>query len=425
MYRDNEIMHAAARKLLCDKPEHFLDPNTNINADTRNLQVLALHSSRFILNLYAEGAAKTMAINSVKSHMRLLTDYNAKTGILKSSVPSEPILAVAAGWLLLSKQEVYKAAMKTLVDEILLSDNIVCLGDKGETLARIILIVTRDATVHAAGGQLCVVDTSRSTHRITEETANQGSHLRSAVRPFTLKSFLQNLVNLEGHIEYDDLQWAEGVHLNFTHFAQLSNSVDQSVTPEFLVMCWQRGVALQCVHNQAIIDALLVGYHGDLSKPFDPQNFVFVVLQFKNRNGATDLTLIQNMTTPFIKSGPTIWKPDYMAILMDLGTSACFEKKGGERVQVTKCRAGEGKSWSAFNETQELEAVRISIRGYDPYLSLAQWAPAMLHVRNLKADNNGLSTVSHRWESTLNTFEDVLGMSLENLEARHRKQQKV
>ena len=361
-----------------------------------------------------------MAINSVKSHMCLLTDYDAETGILKSIVPSEPILAVAAGWLLLKKQEVYSAAMQTLVEELLLSNNIISLGKKGETLACIILIVTCDATVYAAGGQLCVVDTSSNT--ITEETSNQGSHLHFAVWSFTLGSF-QNLVKTD-HI-HSDLQWAKGVHLNFTHFAQLSNFVDRSVTFDFLVMCWQRGVALQCIHNQPIIDAILIGYCGDLSMPFNPQNFVFVVLQFKNRSAAADSSLIKTMTTPFIKYGSNTWKPDYMEILMDLGTSACFKKKGGDHIQITSCRAEEGQYWSAFNEAKEVVANHINIRGYDAYCSLAQWAPAMLHFQNLKTDRTSLSTVSHRWESTLNVFQYTLGMSLMQLEAKRSKQQKV
>lgn len=420
LYHDDEIMCAAARKLLCARPEQFLHANTNVKSDARNLQVLALHSTRFILNLYAEGAAKTMAINSVKSHMRLLTDYDAETGILKSVVPSEPILAIAAGWLLLSEKEVYIAAMRTLVEELLLANDIISIGEKGETLARIILIVTRDATVAAAGGQLCNVDTS--SNKIVEEN-NRGSHLQLAVRPFTLKLFLQNLLN-EEHIRKAGLQWTEDVHLNFTHFAQLSNFVDETVTVEFLVMCWQRGVALQCVHNQAVIDAILVGYSGDLSEPFDPEKFVFVVLQFKNRGAAAELSLIKTITTPFIKFKSKTWKPRYIAILMDLGTPTRFGNKNGPCVQITSCKAEEGQYWSAFDESQEVEADRINIRGYDAYSSLAEWAPAMLYFQTSNADSTGLSTVSHKWESTLNIFQDVLGMSSKQLKDRHTKQQK-
>jgi hypothetical protein len=302
-------------------PEVF--PRDDDDDDKRNLQILALHSTRFVLNLTAEGAANQMAIDSVKSHLRVLTDYNASTRVLKSEVLSEPILAIAAGEILLKSKETYKEAMNILVEKLLLSLKVISLGENGVTCGRIILIVNRDVTVHAVGGQLCVVDAVK--HEIVEQEYNQGRHMLYAVRPFLLDSYLRQLVDQDKVDQVDNaydsgLEWASKVYMNFTHFVQLDDFTESELSYEFALLCWRRGLALQCVHNQPVIDNLLIGYRGDLSEPFDPKMFVFVVVQIKNRASAAKLNLIKTITCPFLKFESKRWKPEYMVILMDLGT---------------------------------------------------------------------------------------------------------
>jgi len=254
-------MYEASRRLLCDEPQHFPSPNS----DKCNLQVLAVHSTRFVLNLTAEGAASRMAIDSVRNHLRVLTDYNASTRMLKSEVLSEPILAIAAGDILLKSKETYKETVKTLVEQ-LLYNKVISLDENGETFGRVILIVNRDATVHAAGGQICVVDTVK--HKIVEQHYNQGDHLpqrghlRHAVRPFLLHSYLRQLVDQEKLAQVDGaydsgLRWASKVYMNFTHFVQLEDFIESDLSYEFALLCWRRGLALQCVHSQPVIDKLL------------------------------------------------------------------------------------------------------------------------------------------------------------------------
>ena len=414
-------MYAASRRLLCEEPQHFPSPDS----DKCNLQVLAVHSTRFVLNLTAEGAASRMAIDSVRSHLRVVTDYNALTRMLKSEVLSEPILAIAAGDILLKSKKTYRDTMDILVEKLLLSLKVISLGENGETCGRIILIVNRDATVHAAGGQICVVDTVK--HNIVERHDYQGGHLprrghlRHAVRPFLLDPYLRQLVdwNKLAHVDgtYDyGLKWASKVYMNFTHFVQLEDFIESDLSYEFVLLCWRRGLALQCVHSQPVIDKLLIGYRGDLSKPFDPKMFVFVALHTKNRISAARLDVINTITCPFLNSGSERWKPQYMAILMDLGTPTCFKSN----VQVTKCEAVKGQAWSAFDETEEYSAVRINIRGLQPYLSLQQWAPKMLELES----DRGLidfSSFNEEFESTGKATKRALTLSDEETLAKHRK----
>lgn len=417
-FGDNEIMYAASRRLLCAEPQHFPSPDS----DKCNLQVLAVHSIRFVLDLTAEGAANRMAIDSVRSHLRVLTDYNASTRMLKSEVLSEPILSIAAGDILLKSKEIYKETMKILVDQLLLYKKVISLGENGETCGRIILIVNRDATVHAAGGQICVVDVVK--HKIVEQPYNDGDHLSYAVRPFLLASYLRQLVDPNKLAQIDGaynsgLEWASKVHMNFTHFVQLEDFIESNLSYEFALLCWRRGLALQCIHNQPVIDKLLVGYRGDLSRPFDPKMFVFVALHTKNRVSAAKLDLINTITCPFLEDGVERWKPEYMVILMDLDTSICF-KDADRQVQVTKCKAVKGQAWSAFDESAEHSAVRINIRGLQPYLSLEQWAPKMLQLESGRGLTD-FSSFDQQYEFTRKATKDALTLSYDETLDRHKK----
>jgi hypothetical protein len=411
-------MRLAQKKLLCDDPEHFpRDDN-----DKYDLQTLALHSTRFVLNLTAEGAASRMAIDSVRSHLRVLTDYNASTCVLKTEVLSEPILAIAAGEILLRSKKTYKDSMDLLVEKLLLTLKVVSLGENGETCGRIVLIVNRDATVHAAGGQLCVVDAVKN--EIVKQEYNKSRHMLYAVRPFLLVSYLHQLLDRKKLHQVDGaydsgLEWASKVYMNFTHFYQLEDFIESELSYDYVLSCWRRGVALQCVHSQPVIDNLLIGYIGDLSEPFDPKMFVFIAVQIKNRVSAAKLNLINTITCPFLKFGSKRWKPEYMAILIDLGTSTCF-KDSHERVQVTKCKATKGQVWSAFDRTKEYPAVRINIRGLQPYLSLKEWAPKIPDLQS----GRGLTdfpSFNEDFESTQKFSKNTLALSRKQTLAKQKK----
>jgi hypothetical protein len=412
-------MYAAQRKLICDNPEHF----PSRHPDKRNLQVLAVHSTRFILNLTSTGVANQMAVDSVRGHLRVLTDYNALTRMLKSEVLSEPILAIAAGDILLKSKATYRTAVETLVDQLLVHKKVISVGENGETYGRIILIVNRDATVHAAGGQICVVDPAK--REIVNQPSIQQSNLRYAVRPFLLKSYLHQLVDgkklAQDDGAYDSgMKWASDVHMNFTHFIQLEDTIESYLSYEFVLLCWRRGLALQCVHGQPVIDNLLIGYKGKLHKAFDPKMFIFVAVQVKNRASAAKLDLINSITCPFLNTDSDRWKPQYMAILMDLGTSTNFQGTQGH-VKVTQCKAARGQtSWSAFSKTDKYSAVRISIRGCQPYLSLHEWAPAILNLES-KMGLTDFSSFNEEFESMGNPTKNTLTLTTNQTSKHYNK----
>jgi hypothetical protein len=92
------------------------------------------------------------------------------------------------------------------------------------------------------------------------------------------------------------LDWVAGVHMDFTHFVPLEDFIGLYLSSKFLIVCWRKGYVLQFIHVQPIIDMLLIGYRGNLHKPFDPKTFVFVALQVRNRVRA----LINTITCSFL-----------------------------------------------------------------------------------------------------------------------------
>ena len=223
------------------------------------------------------------------------------------------------------------------------------------------------------------------------------------------------------------LDWAADVHMNFTHFVQLDDSIGSHLSSEFLVMCWRRGYALQCIQNQAITDILLIGYCGDLSNSFNVKKFVFVALQARNRLDAAGPELINTITCPFVRidSESECWKPEYMVILMDMGTTPRFEDTE-RRVHVTKQEAVKGEAWEGFDSDKEYPAVRINIRGLDPYTSLAKWAPAILDLRSssMLVGTIDFSAVKDGFQSSLNVTKGALTLSAEEMNDKYEKQLK-
>lgn len=334
-YPDRDVVNAAKTKLICDDGALYELAGKSLEwHETLKTQIFALHSARLLLKLTDSPAAIKIASAAVKSHMRIATHYDASNGIVTTEAPSEPMLAIAAGALLLENKKHYVNAMYDLVQRLIWGEQIVSSGEHGELLARSTIMVTRDATLCESGGQLCRPE-ELGVELSPTDPSYPDRKLNLVVRPFTACSWLDRLLETkeipDSHLDtWRDLKsWASDVRMNFTHFVQLENHIESSLSSDFLKMCWLRGWALQCVHNQAVINIILIGYRGDLSKELDPKQFVFIVVQVKKRVEAAPLNLITAMTCPHIHlpgEPSQRWKPEFVAILMDMGTMDTFQE---------------------------------------------------------------------------------------------------
>lgn len=179
-------------------------------------QVLAVFSARILVGLANTNAASVLAANAVRKHMRLFLGVIDRS-VIRSSVPSEPALAIAAAVGLLKsppRMANYTPAIETFVKELILRKDLLDKGSIGELLARFFLTIARDAALEGTPyvSDLFSVNTvplSRFLSKLVQQHT----------MPPALYSFAQRYVT------------------NFTHFYQLSETIFD-LSPKFLHHCW-------------------------------------------------------------------------------------------------------------------------------------------------------------------------------------------
>src|SRR5262249_10171132 len=95
-------------------------------------QVFAAFATRIGLEVGEGEASARLAIDAVRSYMRILIGVSGRLIITAS--PSEPILAIAAASVLNRANDIYKEALKMLINELVLRGLILDRGLSGRTL---------------------------------------------------------------------------------------------------------------------------------------------------------------------------------------------------------------------------------------------------------------------------------------------------
>src|SRR5262245_44862363 len=135
LYSNFEVLDVAVAKLFFNRPFNPKDVN----------QVFAAFATRIGLEI-GEGEASTrLAIDAVRSYMRMLIGVSGRLVITAS--PSEPMLAIAAAFVLNWSTDSYKEALKTLINELILRGLILDRGLQGELYCRLLIMLARDKAV--------------------------------------------------------------------------------------------------------------------------------------------------------------------------------------------------------------------------------------------------------------------------------------
>ncbi|KAG6847081.1 hypothetical protein H0H93_010287 [Arthromyces matolae] len=320
-----DALSSATPKLLGAETFKF-----NVKSDA---QVFAVFSARLVIELGSSEASTKLAIKGLRSHMRILKSVTSHNSVI-TCAPSEPMLAVTAAVLLTRSDDIYKNALKRLVDEILLKENIIERGRLGELLARILLMMARDYALPMS-----------STSPLQREFVVNGIS-NPSVQVVRLDAYLQALLgenialdsnalpDIQRHRQ-NLLSWAHSHFVNFTHFMQIQENIYE-LSPKFLKYCWCRGIALACAFGQPVFDILIVTYSGDLNEPFDLTKFGLVVIQVNLRAGAANRGPVGAVTCPPLKNKrEAAWKPEHLVISMDVGATAPFDSSN-----LQKCNIG-------------------------------------------------------------------------------------
>jgi hypothetical protein len=274
--------------------------------------VFAAFSVRIGLKIAAEGeASEHLARNAVQSHMRIL--IGAHDQVVITVRPSEPMLAIAAADALNDFLDVYKAAMTTLVNRLILRGLVLVQGIKGELCTQLLFTLARDRAVKPIVLSPMMTD------------------LPDKVQAVSLSQFLKTLLGddlgtshqLSLHPNF--LPRLSNIWINFTHFVQLSAPVTE-LEPAFLLEAWSSGIAFQCAPFQPVIDGFFVCYDGALDGAFNIRKLTVVPWQTKAKSKAAASTLVSQLTAPSIlvvDNGQIVRRKTHpLVIFMDLGTSS-------------------------------------------------------------------------------------------------------
>lgn len=341
-------MTFAKRKLLSARELHPVDLS----------QVLAVFSSRACLKLAKNDAANRIDANAVRCHMRILVSIVKTT--LVTSIPSEPILSIAAAVALTKSPQVYHDSLNTLCKELDRQNSVLAVEDAGELCCRLLLLLARDMTTIEQHGTFVKEDTTAGT---------------SYIYAVGLQDFLSTLLGKKryGFETKEEMELAEelrsrceGKWLNFTHFIQYEKPIDE-LTLEEVEHAWFSGAAIQCCPNQPVIDVLLLYYDGPPNEPFNGERIGLFGIQVNARAQQADSTIGDGLTVPPILhpnptgSEPTRVKRPTVVMLMDLCTSAPFQENGRRRLLVKRA-AEKTIKWSGYIE-DEPENILLNVRG--------------------------------------------------------------
>jgi len=374
---DDTVVRQAFMKLFRD--EQFAPANED--------HVFAAFSQHVGLELANSEAAARIALEAVRSHMRFL-DVVDRT-FIKTTVPSEPCLALAAAWALRPTSKDLGVALRTLVDTLILQETVLDRSGQGDLYARILLIMARDKATDKGGPiQDYYVDTTAAgTHVQTitladlliqlhgdglEMNQQQGQGLQEQQtrhKEDALDRDNEDDASEEDGDEDDQrklyqnlLAAAQERHVNFTHFIHLEESVG-NLSADFLHHLWDRQCAIQCSHNQPVIDIIIITYSGALSPDWDDNKVGTFCIQVKLKASAISLTLADELVGPRINGRRPC---DEVVMLIEFGVESEFQGKARKSRYQHEVATVRPKTWNGYMDKETEPRWCIHVRGHGP-----------------------------------------------------------
>ncbi|TFK63543.1 hypothetical protein BDN72DRAFT_902309 [Pluteus cervinus] len=240
-----------------------------------------------------------LALTAVELHLRLVVSIDIERGMIRTASGSEPIVADAAQHQLCRTPRSWQKALRTLWDD-LFSQGRIAKGEKGELLARILLVLARDMTVrrvdlpHAIGsapvGDPGLKDeyTVPSCFPVTAWellTALLGDKLEETLDCAARSSERSNRVSKPyfEDAKIDFKAFLKKGYINLNHMTTTSMPLSEGCT-NFLNLLLRRGAAVQLGSGWSYWDILIPMYVGDPSEPFDPFKVTAIAIQVNKRS---------------------------------------------------------------------------------------------------------------------------------------------
>ncbi|KAJ7241042.1 hypothetical protein B0H12DRAFT_1237159 [Mycena haematopus] len=327
---------------------------TNCSPDPKEAHIAWL-SLRILLDIDIQtDAGNLLNANLVNSYQRIVYSVPKHRLWMHTGAPSEPILAEAAGRLMHRKQDGIINPISVLDDY--LARGIIAKGERGEILARLLIILALDRAAVAAD------------HIPTPDLDTRGLRFH---RPVRLLDFLRHLFT---DSEYDTICQAtplekkpedltlekafENAYIHVSHFV-LAGDFD-IVDCRYLWNLFPRGAALQCRNNQVAIDCVApIAFASSADQLLGRDDFSAVQIQVKNRESPQDLVVSTSKVRPF----PEDSKRPILSLVFEFG--APDQHISVDHVTRATTRSG-GRPTSV--------TYQLTVRGLDAFAT-GNWHP--------------------------------------------------
>jgi hypothetical protein len=204
----------------------------------------------------------------VSSHMRIAHSIVKTRAYMRSSYPSEPILAEASARILNKwrEQRVRDIDPTFYIAGAAVRKDLVSQGEVGEVAARLLLMNARDRAAVADNGGKQPVIFSKHVPLIT------------FLKELFAKDVVEGILDKEGCDGRPFREVFKNSVVNFTHFGRWGSHTNMDVTASF--SCFARQAGIMCRTGFPFID-FAIPVLLDLNKPLSPDNMTVIFVQVK------------------------------------------------------------------------------------------------------------------------------------------------
>lgn len=291
----------------------------------------------------------------VSSHMRTAHSIVKTRAYMRSSYPSEPILAEAAAQHLniWREQQIGEVDPAFYIVSAAVENDLVSQGELGEVGARLLLMTARDkATIVENGGK-------------APENFSKPVSVITFLEELFAPKVAEEVLNQKGFCERSLREVFKNSVVNFTHFGRWGSHMNMDVKASY--SCFVRQLGIMCKLNFPFID-FAIPVLKDRNKPMSPENMMVIFIQVKRCVTRTPLNKLAVIPTKFpcgkdVKYYPNLSKSQkkkseysyfkrpcsFITITMELGVSV--NERDNVRVRRQHVDRPKGKSDDGAGET--------------------------------------------------------------------------
>ncbi|KAI9462598.1 hypothetical protein HD554DRAFT_2330393 [Boletus coccyginus] len=304
--------------------------------------VIAVLGQRFGLNVtFGHPDSVEHLESGVASHLRICLATTMDRNWRFTSYPSEPLLSCVAARSLHAVPGKLKIALGTLLNAV--NSGMIDVGQRGELASRLLWLLAKDLFVRTQAKVVNNIPSSWDEHLIDCQMIPVVDWLE-----FIFGTQMWNADDNQASLAHDMFKDA---YINFSHWVCMeaniagSNEGNELRLEQWTLRHWQRTSAVQCCHQQPVIDkAIPIYFKGGPEGASAESRMSQIFISDKARRSTDSKKALHGITRRHenLRGKDGTFNPDsdplpYIAILADLGQPSSFSLTFPERNTDDRC----------------------------------------------------------------------------------------